>query len=177
MEDIPYLPPRAGLGVNRSVGGTPTKKGDGPAPVSCPHISLSDKVNGELSRSGLACPELVRPHSTQELPDLALREDQVEGIAEGIEEALFHLTQDTNLRYKNKYRSLLFNLRDPRNVVSWGAGQGGEVQPAQPSRGEIRSRQKVDMGVLRVEWCILFPHRTCFSKWLTLMSPLRTWCR
>nr|XP_034357946.1 SPOC domain-containing protein 1 [Arvicanthis niloticus] len=52
----------------------------------------------------------------QELPNLALREEEVEGIAEGIEEALFHLTQDTNLRYKNKYRSLLFNLRDPRNV-------------------------------------------------------------
>ncbi|XP_028615837.1 SPOC domain-containing protein 1 [Grammomys surdaster] len=52
----------------------------------------------------------------QELPDLALREEEVEGIAEGIEEALFQLTQDINLRYKNKYRSLLFNLRDPRNV-------------------------------------------------------------
>ncbi|XP_052031807.1 SPOC domain-containing protein 1 [Apodemus sylvaticus] len=52
----------------------------------------------------------------QELPDLTLREEEVESIAEGIEEALFHLTQDTNLRYKNKYRSLLFNLRDPRNV-------------------------------------------------------------
>lgn len=53
-----------------------------------------------------------------------MREDEVEAIAEGIEEALFHLTQDTNLRYKNKYRSLLFNLRDPRNVVSWGGGWG-----------------------------------------------------
>eukprot|EP00073_Rattus_norvegicus_P047255 XP_017449417.1 PREDICTED: SPOC domain-containing protein 1 [Rattus norvegicus] len=52
---------------------------------------------------------------TQELPNLELREDEVEGIAEGIEAALFHLTQDTNLRYKSKYRNLLFNLRDPRN--------------------------------------------------------------
>ncbi|GAB1288983.1 SPOC domain-containing protein 1 [Apodemus speciosus] len=52
----------------------------------------------------------------QELPDLTLREEEAESIAGGIEEALFHLTQDTNLRYKNKYRSLLFNLRDPRNV-------------------------------------------------------------
>ncbi|XP_076421305.1 SPOC domain-containing protein 1 isoform X2 [Peromyscus maniculatus bairdii] len=51
----------------------------------------------------------------QELPDLLLREEEVAGIAEGIEAALFHLTQDTNLRYKIKYRSLLFNLRDPRN--------------------------------------------------------------
>lgn len=49
-----------------------------------------------------------------------LREEEVAGIAEGIEAALFHLTQDTNLRYKIKYRSLLFNLRDPRNSVSWG---------------------------------------------------------
>ncbi|CAO2589234.1 SPOC domain-containing protein 1 [Lemmus lemmus] len=51
----------------------------------------------------------------QEFPDLLLREEEVAGIAEGIEAALFHLTQDTNLRYKTKYRSLLFNLRDPRN--------------------------------------------------------------
>ncbi|XP_055467333.1 SPOC domain-containing protein 1 [Psammomys obesus] len=51
----------------------------------------------------------------QELPGLLLREEDVAGIAEGIEAALFHLTQDTNIRYKTKYRSLLFNLRDPRN--------------------------------------------------------------
>ncbi|XP_051028033.1 SPOC domain-containing protein 1 [Acomys russatus] len=51
----------------------------------------------------------------QELPDLLLKEEEVAGIAEGIEAALFHLTQDTNIRYKTKYRSLLFNLRDPRN--------------------------------------------------------------
>uniref|UniRef100_A0A8C5LHU1 SPOC domain-containing protein 1 n=1 Tax=Jaculus jaculus TaxID=51337 RepID=A0A8C5LHU1_JACJA len=52
----------------------------------------------------------------QELPDLLLREEEVENIAADIESALFHLTQDTNSRYKTKYRSLLFNLRDPRNL-------------------------------------------------------------
>ncbi|XP_051044308.1 SPOC domain-containing protein 1 [Phodopus roborovskii] len=51
----------------------------------------------------------------QELPDLLLREEEVASIAEDIEAALFHLTQDTNTRYKTKYRSLLFNLKDPRN--------------------------------------------------------------
>uniref|UniRef100_A0A8C6RCY4 TFIIS central domain-containing protein n=1 Tax=Nannospalax galili TaxID=1026970 RepID=A0A8C6RCY4_NANGA len=51
----------------------------------------------------------------RELPDLLLTEEEVGAIAEGIEAALFHLTQDTNIRYKTKYRSLLFNLRDPRN--------------------------------------------------------------
>ncbi|XP_010619878.1 SPOC domain-containing protein 1 isoform X1 [Fukomys damarensis] len=51
----------------------------------------------------------------QELPDLGLNEEAVEGIAAGIETALFDLTQGTSCRYKTKYRSLLFNLRDPRN--------------------------------------------------------------
>lgn len=88
-------------------------------------------MSGQLPCSRLAC-----PHSVQELPDLLLREEEVAGIAEGIEAALFHLTQDTNLRYKTKYRSLLFNLKDPRNSVSWG-----EVQPAQPSLGDTTSRQ------------------------------------
>ncbi|XP_006895055.1 PREDICTED: SPOC domain-containing protein 1 [Elephantulus edwardii] len=51
----------------------------------------------------------------QELPQLVLREEAVQNIAAGIEAALFDLTQDTSCRYKAKYRSLVFNLRDPRN--------------------------------------------------------------
>lgn len=82
-------------------------------------------MSGELSCLGLAC-----LHSAQELPHLALREEEVESIAKDIEEALFHLTQGTNLQYKNKYRSLLFNLRDPRNIVSWGWWWGGSASPA-----------------------------------------------
>lgn len=53
---------------------------------------------------------------------MALSEEVVEGIAAGIEAALFDLTQATNCRYKTKYRSLLFNLRDPRNPVSGTVG-------------------------------------------------------
>lgn len=54
-----------------------------------------------------------------------LSEEVVEGIAAGIETALFDLTQATSCRYKTKYRSLLFNLRDPRNPVrgAWGQAQ------------------------------------------------------
>lgn len=54
-----------------------------------------------------------------------LSEKVVEGIAAGIEAALFNLTQATNSRYKTKYRSLLFNLRDPRNPVSGPLGWAG----------------------------------------------------
>nr|XP_051688105.1 SPOC domain-containing protein 1 [Oryctolagus cuniculus] len=47
----------------------------------------------------------------------------------GIEAALFALTQGTNCRYKTKYRSLLFNLRDPRNPDLFLKVVQGEVTP------------------------------------------------
>lgn len=61
-----------------------------------------------------------------------LSEEEVEDIAFGIEAALFDLIQATNCRYKAKYRSLLFNLRDPRNPVSgtlgWSATRRQEAR-------------------------------------------------
>nr|XP_012295661.2 SPOC domain-containing protein 1 [Aotus nancymaae] len=65
----------------------------------------------------------------QELPDLVLSEEVVEGIAAGIEAALWDLTQGTNGRYKTKYRSLLFNLRDPRNLNLFLKVVHGDVNP------------------------------------------------
>ncbi|XP_048671830.1 SPOC domain-containing protein 1 isoform X1 [Marmota marmota marmota] len=65
----------------------------------------------------------------QECPDLVLSEEVVEGIAEDIEAALFDLTQDTSCRYKTKYRSLLFNLRDPRNQDLFLKVAHGDVTP------------------------------------------------
>ncbi|XP_055979465.1 SPOC domain-containing protein 1 [Sorex fumeus] len=65
----------------------------------------------------------------QELPDLALSREAVEGIAVGIEAALFGLTQATNGHYKNKYRSLLFNLQDPRNPELFLKVLRGSVPP------------------------------------------------
>jgi len=44
--------------------------------------------------------------------------DQVEKLANQIEEALYSLHNDITTKYKTKYRSLLFNLRDPKNQVS-----------------------------------------------------------
>ena len=79
-----------------------------------------------LRLSALALPLFPSPtQSLREHPDLVLSEKVVEGIAAGIEAALFNLTQATNGRYKTKYRSLLFNLRDPRNPVSGPPGRAG----------------------------------------------------
>ncbi|XP_073936801.1 SPOC domain-containing protein 1 isoform X1 [Castor canadensis] len=65
----------------------------------------------------------------QERPDLLWEEEEVEGIAAGIEAALFDLTQGINYRYKTKYRSLLFNLRNPRNPDLFFKVVNGDVTP------------------------------------------------
>ncbi|XP_032732940.1 SPOC domain-containing protein 1 [Lontra canadensis] len=75
-----------------------------------------------------ALQEVLR-NRLQELPDLVLSEEAVECIAAGIETALFDLTQATSCRYKTKYRSLLFNLRDPRNPDLFLKVVRGEVTP------------------------------------------------
>lgn len=90
----------------------------GPAPALCLRC-LAKGLDG-LTGSALWCHHC--PRSLQEHPDLVLSEQAVEGIAAGIETALFDLTQATSCRYKTKYRSLLFNLRDPRNPVSGASG-------------------------------------------------------
>lgn len=116
-------------------------------------------------------PALV-PYSLLEFPDLVLSEKVVEGIAAGIEAALFDLTQATNCRYKTKYRSLLFNLRDPRNPVSRTLGWARPPQRSEALAGCWGGGSRSPV----VEPC---PHpcRTCFSKWFTEMSPPMAWCR
>lgn len=48
-----------------------------------------------------------------------LEQSKVEAIAHDVEEKLFNLHQDINPKYKNKYRSLVFNLKDVKNQVPW----------------------------------------------------------
>lgn len=48
-----------------------------------------------------------------------LEQSKVEAIANDIEEKLFNINQDINPKYKNKYRSLVFNLKDTKNQVSF----------------------------------------------------------
>ena len=50
--------------------------------------------------------------------DVDVTQDKVEEIANQIEEELYSLHGDINTKYKTKYRSLLFNLKDTNNQVS-----------------------------------------------------------
>ncbi|XP_072412266.1 death-inducer obliterator 1-like [Chiloscyllium punctatum] len=47
--------------------------------------------------------------------DLDVTEDAIGKIAVNIEKELFTLFQDTHSKYKSRYRSIMFNLKNPRN--------------------------------------------------------------
>lgn len=50
--------------------------------------------------------------------DLNISVERASELAKKIERELFHLYKDTDNKYKNKYRSLMFNLKDTKNNVS-----------------------------------------------------------
>ncbi|XP_038657705.1 PHD finger protein 3-like [Scyliorhinus canicula] len=65
----------------------------------------------------------------QEADDLDISEETVQALATDIEKELFLLFFCTNSRYKNKYRSLMFNLKDPRNMQLFRQVLLGEITP------------------------------------------------
>ena len=56
-------------------------------------------------------------HRKEAVDDVAVAQERVEKIANQIEVKLFNLHGDINTKYKTKYRSLLFNLKDTKNQV------------------------------------------------------------
>ena len=59
----------------------------------------------------------ITPRRKEAVDDVIVTQDQVEKIANHIEEELHDLHGDINTKYKTKYRSLLFNLKDMKNQV------------------------------------------------------------
>ena len=56
-------------------------------------------------------------HRKEAVDDVAVTQERVEKIANQIEVKLFNVHGDINTKYKTKYRSLLFNLKDTKNQV------------------------------------------------------------
>ncbi|TNN56406.1 Death-inducer obliterator 1 [Liparis tanakae] len=61
--------------------------------------------------------------------DLKKTENEVTRLCVAIEKEMFNLCLNTDSRYKNKYRSLMFNLKDPKNKGLFYRVVGGEVSP------------------------------------------------
>lgn len=54
--------------------------------------------------------------------DLKVSVEKASEVAKKTERELFHMYKDTDNKYKNKYRSLMFNLKDTKNNVSIKSG-------------------------------------------------------
>ncbi|XP_047109427.1 uncharacterized protein LOC124777919 [Schistocerca piceifrons] len=53
----------------------------------------------------------------QECSDLHVTEEEIQDIALNIEEEMHSYFRDTGIKYKSKYRSLVFNIKDPKNLT------------------------------------------------------------
>lgn len=51
--------------------------------------------------------------------DLKLTEDEINSISTEIESQLYKCFGDTSQKYRNKYRSLIFNIKDVKNQTLW----------------------------------------------------------
>ncbi|NXP21656.1 PHF3 protein, partial [Scytalopus superciliaris] len=60
---------------------------------------------------------------------LKIPEERAAKVATKIERELFSFFRDTDAKYKNKYRSLMFNLKDPKNNILFKKVLKGEVTP------------------------------------------------
>uniref|UniRef100_A0A8C8RZW6 PHD finger protein 3 n=1 Tax=Pelusios castaneus TaxID=367368 RepID=A0A8C8RZW6_9SAUR len=60
---------------------------------------------------------------------LKIPEERAAKVATRIEKELFSFFRDTDSKYKNKYRSLMFNLKDPKNNILFKRVLKGEVTP------------------------------------------------
>ncbi|XP_054991116.1 PHD finger protein 3 isoform X1 [Sorex araneus] len=61
--------------------------------------------------------------------NLKMPEEKATKVATKIEKELFSFFRDTDAKYKNKYRSLMFNLKDPKNSILFKKVLKGEVTP------------------------------------------------
>jgi hypothetical protein len=67
----------------------------------------------------------------QECTDLTVAEEDVQKIALNIEEEMHTYFRDTGIKYKSKYRSLVFNIKDPKNLTLFRKIADKSVTPFQ----------------------------------------------
>ncbi|XP_075460772.1 SPOC domain-containing protein 1 isoform X2 [Ascaphus truei] len=106
----------------------PVHKGEGKA-LYCSALTAAVMFPEEVRVTAVQTLRDVLLKRVQEAQDLDVREETVSCVAENVERELFMLFLRADHRYKNKYRSLLFNLKDPKNKVLFRRVVLGEITP------------------------------------------------
>ncbi|XP_067278586.1 PHD finger protein 3 isoform X2 [Pseudorasbora parva] len=97
--------------------------------VKISHVSSKKPSTGQIRRSVRDSLEEILLKRLKD-SDLKISSDKPAELARRIEKELFALFQGVDSKYKNKYRSLTFNLRDAKNNVLFKRVLKGEVSPA-----------------------------------------------
>ncbi|KAG7477943.1 hypothetical protein MATL_G00074950 [Megalops atlanticus] len=96
-----------------------------PAPVVAPQPQPNNQIRQNIRRSLTD----ILYKRVSDSDDLAISESEVGKLAVNIEKEMFNLFLNTDNKYKNKYRSIMFNLKDPKNKGLFYRVVGGEVTP------------------------------------------------
>ncbi|XP_053142514.1 PHD finger protein 3 isoform X2 [Hemicordylus capensis] len=102
-------------------GGTVSNVHPSTAPASKPS---ADQIRQSVRQSLKEILEKRLADSTLKIPD-----ERAAKVANKIEKELFSFFRDTDSKYKNKYRSLIFNLKDQKNNILFKRVLKGEVTP------------------------------------------------
>lgn len=81
--------------------------------------------------------------------DLKVSVDRAYEIAKKTERELFHLYKDTDSKYKSKYRSLTFNLKDTKNSVLFQKVLKGEISPGNLIRMSAEELASTELAAWR----------------------------
>nr|XP_056712256.1 PHD finger protein 3 [Euleptes europaea] len=105
-----------------------TEKG-GTAGIIHPPTTPASKPSTDQIRQSVR--QSLREILEKRLADSTLKipEERAAKVASRIEKELFSFFRDTDSKYKNKYRSLIFNLKDPKNNILFKRVLKGDVTP------------------------------------------------
>jgi hypothetical protein len=102
-----------------------TQTSTGEAPTSSSH--QDQKSVRDLSRKGIR--EALKGR-VEKCDDVTIEDDKLQDLANEIEEALFrYYNKDVGPKYKAKYRSLCFNIKDEKNTGLFRKIVSGKISP------------------------------------------------
>ncbi|XP_065097569.1 death-inducer obliterator 1 isoform X1 [Paramisgurnus dabryanus] len=96
-----------------------------PAPAGPPQPPPNNQMRSNIRRSLTD----ILYKRVSDSDDLSMSEGEVGKLAVSIEKEMFNLYLNTDNKYKNKYRSLMFNLKDPKNKGLFYRVIGAEISP------------------------------------------------
>ncbi|KFU95294.1 PHD finger protein 3 [Chaetura pelagica] len=107
------------------------KKKNEKGPVSATHVPAMPASKPSADQIRQSVKQSLKEILMKRLTDsnLKIPEERAAKVATRIERELFSFFRDTDSKYKNKYRSLMFNLKDPKNNILFKKVLRGEVTP------------------------------------------------